>query len=401
MDVTCADGRTFEDWSGSMFVNNIGFGRVDMARVLADQAARLSWSDPSVLADVRLGLADDLRSILPRGLRSIHYTVGGSDAMEAAVRAARKVTGRKKVLALSYAYHGDTLVTEALSDGMTPYGDPRPWIVRSPSPYEFWEAGQDWDAAYAACLAGLEATLRRARPRTVAAVVVEPMSGSYCGVPLSKDLARGLRELCDGHGIKIVADEVITGFGRTGAWFGSTTVGLEPDAIVMAKGITGGYAPLGAVALEASWAASLAETGFPHGLTFSGHPVSCAAARATIRILRDEGLVQASAEKGRLLSKALQGLADARPEAIRDVRGGGLLLALEFRGRGRWKKGAPHPASRRLSRVQAALDNAAIRVYGPATGGFLLFSPPFVVGEARIERMVRVLERAVASARDP
>ncbi len=380
-----------------MFVNNIGLGRPEMARILAEQVERLAWSDPGVLADVRLALAADLRSILPRSLTSIHFTVGGSDAMEAALRAARKVTGRKKVVAFSYAYHGDTMVTESLSDGMTPYGDPRSWIVRAPSPFELWEAGGDWDAAYAACLEAFENTVRRANPRTVAAVVVEPMSGSYCGVPLSRGLARGLRESCDRHGIKLVADEVITGFGRTGRWFGSAAVGLEPDATVMAKGITGGYAPLGAVAFEASWASVLARTGFPHGLTFSGHPVACAAARAAIRILRDEKLVVASAAKGRLLGRRLEEIAAAHPEIVRDVRGLGLLVAMELRGRRKWKKGASHPASARLSKLQAALRDAGLLVYGPPAGGFLLFCPPFTVEEERIERLARWLWKSIPS----
>lgn len=400
MDVTFADGRSFEDWSGSMFVNNIGLGRPEVAKELADQAALLAWADPDLLTEVRLALASDLRSILPRSLTTLHYGVGGSDCMEAAVRAARKVTGRKKVLVLTYAYHGDTLATESLSDGMTPYGDPRPWVVRVPSAYEFWEAKDDWDAAYAAALDAFVAALRRAGPRTVAAAIVEPMSGSYCGVPLTRDLGRGIREACDQHGIKLVADEVITGFGRTGSWFGSSAVGLEPDAVVMAKGITGGYAPLGAVAFEASMARTLARTGFPHGLTYSGHPLGCAAARATLRILKTEDLVRASARKGALLAKSLGDVAMDHPKIVRDVRGRGLLVAFELRGERRWKKGAPHPASARTAKLRAALQKEGVLVYATPDGGNLLFSPPFTVGEDRIDRLVACIARLVPSVRN-
>lgn len=180
-----------------------------------------------------------------------------------------------------------------------------------------------------------------------------------------------------------------------GKWFGSQIVGLEPDAIVMAKGITGGYAPLGAVAFESSLARVLARTGFPHGLTFSGHPVSCAAARATIRILRDEDLVRASASKGRVLLRRLEEIADSNPGHIRDVRGRGLLVALELRGRRRWKKGAPHPAASRLTRLQAALAKAGVLAYGPPGGGFLLLSPPFTVAVDRIDRLAQLLSEAL------
>ena len=398
LSLTLADGRRFEDWSGTMFVNNIGLGRASMAMALADQAARLAWASPDMLADVRVALAKDLRAILPRSLTTVHYGVGGSDCMEAAIRAARKVTGRKKVVAFSYAYHGDTMVTEALSDGMTSYGDPRSWIIRTASPYEFWESEEDWDGAYAKSLAAFEATLRRVGPRSVAALVVEPFSGSYCGVPVSRDLGAGLRDVCNRHGIKLVSDEVITGFGRTGAWFGSGAAGLSPDAIVMAKGITGGYATLGAVAFESSWAQSLASTGFPHGLTFSGQPVACAAARETIRILRHEGLVQASASKGRFLLGLLQEVAAAHPESVRDVRGRGLMIAVEFRGRTRWRKGSPHPALSRTMHVRASLGRAGIFVYAMPDGGSLLLCPPFVVTEHEMTHFASCLESSLQPA---
>ncbi len=396
MSLSFADGSAAEDWSGGMFVNNIGWGRPEVAKALADQALRLSWTGPERLADVRIALARDLRSVLPSGLTTVHYGVGGSDGMEAAVRAARMVTRRKKVLAFSYAYHGDTMVTESLSDAMTPYGDPRLWIVRAPSAYEFWERLGDWDAAYARCLDAFQAVLRRNGARTFAAVVAEPVSGSLCGVPFRREVAAGIRETCNHFGIKVLADEVITGFGRTGEWFGSPSAELEPDAIVLAKGLTGGYAPLGAVVFEDGWGGILRRRGFPHGLTSSGHPLACTAARETIRILKEEDLVVRSKRLGAYLRQSLDRIAAGRPRIVRDVRGVGLLQALELRGRGRWRDGRPHPAARRTQRLVDGLRRDRILVYATPDGSSIVLSPPFIVTNEQVDRFASCLDARLA-----
>ncbi len=394
-----ADGSSVVDWSGAMFVNNVGLGRPGMAKVLADQAARMAWASPDRFADVRTRLVEDLRTVLPPSLTTVHFTVGGSDAIEAAMRAARKVTQRRNVLALSFAYHGDTMATESLSDGMTPYGDPRPWIVRAPSPYEWWERLSDWDAAFGRWLGGVEQALRRRGPRTFAAIVLEPIMGSLCCVPFRRESIRAARELADRHGIKIVADEVITGFGRCGTWWGSTAVGLEPDAMVFAKGLTGGYAPMGAAVFEDSWGRALMESGFPHGLTMSGHPLGCVAARETIRILKEEDLVARCARMGSVLGNALQSVRAAHPAVVRDVRGLGLLWAIELRGRRPWRKGVPHPASARTDGLRTTLRERGVHVYATPDGGSLVLSPPFTITEGDIQRFGATLDESLATLR--
>jgi taurine--2-oxoglutarate transaminase len=448
MTVILEDGTRFEDWTGQACANNIGLGRADMTRVLAEQALRLSWLSPDLFADVRVALTKDLQAVLPQGIAIPFYGIGGSDSIEAAIRAARKVTGRKNVLTFADSYHGDTMTVESVSGWDLPgYGDPRPWTMHVPSPYKWYQDLGNWDQAYERCLEGIEKALRKRGRRAFACVVVEPVTGAGGAVPLSKGLSGSLRELCDRYGIKLVVDEVITGFGRTGEWFGSTLVGLKPDAMVLAKGFTGGYAPLGAAVFERSWGEELQEKGFPHGLTFGGHPLSCAAARETIRILEAERLVERAKTVGAHMKERLTELGHEHPGVVRDVRGVGLLLALELRAARptsrttraerlarqagtvrayakrrlegfrqapratardvredgfllarelraarRGTKYKTHPAWPRVATIWRGLRDEGMRVWTSTTGSSLLFSPPFTVTEAQVDRLVDRLD---------
>ncbi len=387
MTVTLEDGTTFEDWTGQAAVNNIGMGRPEVAKALADQALRMSWLTPAEFAEVRLALTKDLLSILPRGLTVPFYGLGGSDSIEAAVRAARKVTKRKKVLTFRGAYHGDTMTVESVSGtGVLSYGDPRPWAVHTTAPYEFWQKGDGWERAFERTLHGMEATLKRRGPRTFACIILEPVNVTMGAVPLSNELSRGVRELCNRYDIKLVADEVITGFGRTGEWFGSQAVGLEPDAVVLGKGLTGGYAPLGAAVFERSWGEELRKTGFPHGLTFGSHPLGCAAARETIRILKAERLVERSKAMGAHLRSRLEQIHRDHEDRVRDVRGCGLLMGIEIRGKGRAKKGV-HPAWPRVEKICDGLRQDGLRVWVNNDGSTIELFPAFIVSEAQVDRL--------------
>jgi len=397
MTLTRADGTVVEDWFGEYFVNNIGTGRPEVARALAAQARRMSWVSPASFADVRLALTRDLLTVLPRHLTTPQLGVGGSDALENAVRAARRVTGRTRVLTFSPCYHGDTMTIENLCGfPLTPYGDRRPWAVKTPSPYELREAaGRDWPRANELALERAERTLARHGAKTFAAVIVEPFMWMSGAVPLSRALSRGLRSLCDRHGIKLIADEVVTGFGRTGRWFGSQAVGLVSDAIVLAKGLTGGYAPLGAVVFERSWGEWLRRNGFNHGLTFGGHPLGCAAARATIRILKRERLVERAAAMGIRLRAGLEVLRYAHPGRIADVRGGGLLLCVEIEP-GRVPRSRRRvTAAQRVELIAAAALRAGILLTATGDGSGLLLVPPYIVTPRRIDRLLGVLDRTL------
>jgi taurine---2-oxoglutarate transaminase len=397
MSVLLEDGTSVEDWSGQYYVNNLGTGRTEIARTLAMQARRMSWVAPSDFAEVRLALTRDLQGVLPRHLSTPQFSVSGSDAIESALRAARMVTGRTRVLTLSQSYHGDTMTVENICGGtLMPYGDRRPWAVKTPSPYDLWErAGRNWPRACDLALEMAERTLRRQGPRTFAAIVVEPVMAGAGAVPLTRRLARGLRALCDRHDIKLVADEVVTGFGRTGSWFGSQTVGLVPDAVVCAKGLTGGYAPLGAVVFERSWGETLRREGLNHGLTFAGHPLGCAAARAAIRILKRERLVRRAATMGRRLRAGLDALRGDYPDRIADVRGCGLLLGLQL---GNGREAGPRrrlTAARWAATLVATAQRARLRFLTSHDGTSFIFAPPFTVTSRQIDRFLGVLDRGL------
>jgi taurine--2-oxoglutarate transaminase len=399
MSVTLADGSVVEDWGGQFYVNNIGTGRAEMARALAAQTRIMSWVSPADFATIRLALTEDLLSVLPDHLTTPHYSVSGSDALEAAIRAARKVTRRTRVLSLTQSYHGDTMTIENVCGGtLMPYGDRRPWAMHAPSPVDLWEtAGREWSRACDLCLEGVDRVLRRHGPRSFAALIVEPVMAGAGAIALSRDLSRGLRARCDRHGIKLIADEVVTGFGRTGRWFGSQTVGLRPDAMVFAKGITGGYAPLGAVVFERSWGSELRRSGLNHGLTFAGHPLGCAAARATIRILKREKLVERCASMGPRLRAGLETLRDRHPGLIADIRGDGLLIAVQFdriRTAAGGRGASPVPM---VGRLGTAARAAGIHLLLTSDGSGFLFAPPFTVTARQIDRLIAVLDRSLAS----
>lgn len=396
MTVTFENGATVEDWGGQFYVNNLGTGRTEIARDLAAQSRRMSWVAPSEFVDVRVALTRDLLSVLPRHLTTPQFSCSGSDALEAAIRAARKVTRRIRVLSFKQSYHGDTMTIENISGGgLMPYGDRRSWAVHTPSPFDLWEAaGRDWSRACDRTLEGVEQALRRHGPRTFAAMVVEPVMAGTGAVPLSRSLSRGLRSLCDRHGIKLIADEVVTGFGRTGRWFGSEAVGLVPDAIVCAKGITGGYAPLGAVVFERAWGEDLRRNGLNHGLTNAGHPLGCAAARATIRILKRERLVERAAAMGRRLRAGLEALRDRHWAEVADVRGRGLLLGLQLEAGGRSGARRRPSAAARIERICARARAAGIHLLPTSNGTGLLFAPPFTITPRQIDRLVEVLDRS-------
>jgi taurine--2-oxoglutarate transaminase len=295
---------------------------------MSRQSLRLSWVSPSQFADVRLALTRDLRRVLPRHLTTPQYNTGGSDSCESALRAARIVTGRTRVLTLTRAYHGDTMTVENLCPPITPYGDHRPWVIQTPGPRDLWEkAGRDWSRASDLALERAEATLgvtdRRLRRRRRGAGDVD-----------DRRRAAGRAWRADSGPRPLPASSSSpTRWSPGSADRPAGSIGdhgLVPDAVICAKGLTGGYAPLGAVVFERGWGAHLRRHGLNHGLTFGGHPIGCAAARATLRILERERLVARAAAMGRRLRLGLEALARLHPGRIADVRGAGLPLGLQL-----------------------------------------------------------------------
>jgi taurine---2-oxoglutarate transaminase len=327
-------GRRFLDLSSQLVNTNIGHQHPRVVAAIRDQAAHLCTVAPQHAAAARSEAARLIAELAPGDLDKVFFTNGGADAIEHAVRMARLHTGRHKVLSLYRSYHGGTHLAVNLT------GDPRRWpsdtgsagVVHFHGPFlyrsPFHASTQEEECQRA--LAHLEQVVALEGPSSIAAVVLETIPGTAGIMPPPPGYLAGVREVCDRHGICWVADEVMAGFGRTGAWFALDHYGAVPDLVCFAKGVNSGYVPLGGVVLSPRIAATFDDRAYPGGLTYSGHPLACAAAVATIGAMRDEGIVENAAALGRdVLGPGLRELAERHP-SIGDVRGLGVFWALEL-----------------------------------------------------------------------
>jgi taurine---2-oxoglutarate transaminase len=295
-----ADGRRFLDFNSQSMSVNIGHGDQRVIDAIAGQAQRLAFTSPFLAHEPRARLGRKLAELTPGDLDVAFFTNGGADANENAIKLARQVTGRHKVLARYRSYHGATGVAIVVT------GDPRRWageagvsgIVRAPDAHK-WGRPEPEPADRA--LAELEEVIMYEGGHTIAAFILEPVVGAN-GILIPADgYLQGVRELCDRHGILLIADEVMTGFGRTGRWFAVEHWGVVPDLLTMAKGLTSSYIPFGAVAMRQHIADAFRERAYVGGLTYNSHPMGCAAALAVIEVMEQDGLVERSARMGEVM----------------------------------------------------------------------------------------------------
>jgi taurine--2-oxoglutarate transaminase len=285
------DGTRYLDFNSQLMGVNIGHGDKRVADAIARQAGKLPYISPFMAYETRARLGEKLATLWPGDLEKSFFTLGGAEANENAIRIAKAFTGRQKILARYRSYHGATYATINLT------GDPRRWANENPpmpgivhvlDPYRGTTRGTE-DAATA--LATLEETIELEGPQTIAAFILEPVTGTN-GILIPPDgYLEGVQELCNRHGILLIADEVMCGFGRTGEWFAVNHYGVVPDLMTAAKGLTSSYLPLGAVAIKPEIAAHFEENVFYGGLTYNSHPLSCAAALAAIAVLEEDDLI--------------------------------------------------------------------------------------------------------------
>ncbi|WP_046777814.1 aspartate aminotransferase family protein [Streptomyces yangpuensis] len=328
------EGKRYLDFSSQLVNTNIGHQHPKVVAAIQEQAARLCTLAPGFAVDVRSEAARLIAERTPGDLDKIFFTNGGAEAVENAVRMARLHTGRAKVLSTYRSYHGATAAAINLT------GDPRRWpsdtaaagVVHFWGPYLYRSAFHATTEAEECerALAHLADTIAFEGPQSIAAIILETVPGTAgIMVPPAGYLA-GVRELCDRYGIVFILDEVMAGFGRTGTWFAAEHWGVTPDLITFAKGVNSGYVPLGGVAISAAIAETFATRPYPGGLTYSGHPLACAAAVATINAMEEEGVVGHAAHLGEnVLGPALAELAERHP-SVGEVRGLGAFWALEL-----------------------------------------------------------------------
>ncbi|KAF2778669.1 aspartate aminotransferase family protein [Streptomyces coelicoflavus] len=328
------EGKRYLDFSSGLVYTNIGYQHPKVVAAIQEQAARMTTFAPAFAVEARSEAARLIAERTPGDLDKIFFTNGGADAVEHALRMARLHTGRPKVLSAYRSYHGGT------QQAVNVTGDPRRWASDSgtagvvhfwaPFPYRsrFYAENEEQECARA--LEHLETTIAFEGPGTIAAIILETIPGTAGIMMPPAGYLAGVREICDKYGIVFVLDEVMAGFGRTGTWFAADLYDVVPDLMTFAKGVNSGYVPLGGVAISAEIAATFAERPYPGGLTYSGHPLACAAAVATINVMAEEGVVEHAARLGgEVVEPALRELAERHP-SVGEVRGTGMFWALEL-----------------------------------------------------------------------
>ncbi len=322
------EGKRYLDFNSQLMAVNVGHGDERVLRAMQEQASALTYVSPDMATEPRARLGAKLAEITPGDIDAFFFTNGGAEATEHAVKIARVYTGRQKILARYRSYHGSTGGSIALT------GDPRRWasepgvpgVVHVLDPYHGIQGG--WDSAEQA-LTLVEEVVQLEGPQTIAAFILEPVTGMN-GVLVPPDgYLEGIRELCTKHGILMIADEVMSGFGRTGEWFAVDHWKVVPDLITMAKGITSGYVQLGAVGLRRQIAEFFRERAFPSGLTYSGHALACATALATIAVYEADDLIANARRLGVVMKDLLADLA-ARHRSVGEVRSIGLFGVVEL-----------------------------------------------------------------------
>jgi taurine---2-oxoglutarate transaminase len=323
-----ADGRRFLDFNSQLMCVNIGHGDERVIKAIHDQASVLAYANPFMATEARARLGAKLAEITPGDIDVFFFTNGGAEANENAIKLARMATGRHKILARYRSYHGAT------AGSITLTGDPRRWaaepgipgVVHVLDPYHGIARG--WDTAEES-LAMLEEVIQLEGAQTIAAFILETVTGTN-GILVPPDgYMQGVRELCTRHGILMICDEVMAGFGRTGEWFVVDHWKVVPDIITMAKGLTAAYVQLGAVGMRRGLADKFNDKVFYGGLTYNSHPLACAAALATIKVYEDDKLLENARKMGAVMTRLMADLGKKHP-SVGAARSIGLFGLVEL-----------------------------------------------------------------------
>ncbi len=406
------NGKRYLDAVGGAYVANLGHSNPEIADALARQARSFSYLSGTAFTHGPVEeLAAELAATLPGDLDKLYFLSSGSEAVEAALKLARQYwvesgkPGKHQIIALAPAYHGNTILALSASAREHYKTMFREWLVdvhRVPASYPYRCRCRGQDPQCPVCSgAVLEDAIERLGPDHVAAFIAEPVGGSSTGASTPRpEYFHRIREICDRHRVLFIADEILCGAGRTGTWWSIEPYGVAPDIMTLGKGISGGYAPLSAVAASERILDAIAggSGDFLHAQTFSHHPVACAAGLAAVRYLKQHKLVERCAQLGVVLHQRLAPL-KALPH-VGDVRGRGLLAGIEFVEDKATR--APFPRTARFAETftDAALE-AGLTVWpnvGHAdgvNGDLVLVAPPFIITEGEIDEVVALLARAL------
>ncbi len=406
-----ADGKEYIDGLSSLWNVNIGHGRKELADVAAAQMAKLAFASAYVglTNELAIRLAERLVGLAYSNSKAVYFTTAGAESNDSAFKFARyywKVKGKPnkvKVISRIHGYHGVSMAAMSAT-GMPAFhkmfGPLMPNFLQVQAPYAYRYTGNE-DPGIAAAEAVEKAILAEGAD-TVAAVIAEPVQGAGGVIVPPATYFPKLREICDRHGILMIADEVITGFGRTGRWFALGHWGVEPDLVSFAKGVTSAYLPLGGVIVSKevhdTMTSAPTDQKFMHAATYSGHPACCAVALRNIDIIEEEGLVERAGEMGNRLLAGLQGLSDLEP--VGDVRGLGMMCAVELVA----DRGTKAPALGLGGKVikealsRGLLTRLRAGAADPVIGDTICVAPPLSTSVEVIDRIPQILRDSIRAA---
>jgi len=387
------EGKRFIDFNSQLMSVNIGHGDQRVIDAISQQAATLAYANPFMATEVRARLGAKLAEVTPGDIDTFFFTNGGAEATENAIKIARFFTGRQKIVARYRSYHGATAGSISLT------GEPRRWaaepgipgVVRVFDPYHGIERG--WDSTEQA-LANIEEVIQYEGPQNIAAFILEPVTGTN-GILVPPDgYLQGVREICTKHGILMIADEVMSGFGRTGEWFAVDNWKVVPDLLCMAKGLTSSYLPLGAVGMRHHIAQHFQNKVFFGGLTYNSHPMGCAAALATIRVYEEDGLIENAKKMGAVMKKLLADL-EAKHPSVGATRSIGLFGIVELIRNRRTKQ--PMAPFNGTSEEMAALGRFFREqgLYTLVRWNTFFTNPPLCITEAELREAFAILDRGL------
>jgi taurine--2-oxoglutarate transaminase len=395
-----ANGKRYIDFSSQLMNMNIGHQHPYVVRAIQEQAGQLCFIHPGVATEPRGRLGEMLAQVAPGNLNKTFFCLGGAEANENAVKMARMFTGRDKIIARYRSYHGATSGAMALT------GDPRRWpaeptmpgVVHVFDPYCYrCHFGWTPQTCHRECITHIEDVIRFEGPQNVAAIFLEGVTGSNGLIVPPDDYWPRMRALCDKYGILLVSDEVMSGFGRTGKWFAVDNWGVVPDIITCAKGLTSGYVPLGAVIVSEPIAQYFEDKMLWCGLTYSGHPLACAAGVATLEVYQQDGLIENAARVGRVLGQRLEEI-HARHPSVGDVRSIGLFSVIEVvKDKTTREPMAPWNAKGaelgKMAEVSRFLRQNGLFTF--LAWNLIFVVPPLCITEAQLDEGLEIIEKAL------
>jgi taurine---2-oxoglutarate transaminase len=391
-----ADGKRYLDFSSQLMNVNIGHQHPKVIRAIQDQAAKLAFAHPAIATEPRGEAGRKIAEVAPGSLNKTFFCLGGAEANENAVKIARFTTGRHKILTRYRSYHGATYGAIALTGDYRrlPAEPAMPGVVHFLDPYCYrCPFGWTRDTCHRECIRHVEEIIQYEGPDYIAAVMMEGVTGSNGLIIPPDDYWPRVREICDKYGILLISDEVMSGWGRTGEWFAVDNWGVQPDIITTAKGLTSGYVPLGAVIVTDKIACFFDDKMLYCGLTYSGHPLACAAAAATIDVYREDGLIENARALGVILKEHLQAIQAAHP-SVGDARSIGLFSALEL---------VKDRATKEPIKDMAAFGKF-LRDHGLFTfifGSVVFVVPPLCITQEQLAEGLAIIEEALTQVSDP